>query len=227
MPFISLFGLILHFNSLTAQPSITLQKGRETGILAGLAAHSLINLKLESDKAISNIRYWKISGIDKTAPLYFSPKFARASDITFVSAGLLTLYGLSQNSPSNRNTSGMLLLQNLWLTYNITQTTKIFASRARPYASEKGFRPGKKDDAYSFFSGHTSLTACMAASHYFHDRTLPVKDRRPAITLGLSALSIGTGLLRIKAGKHFPTDVLAGAIIGTGVAYINTRLHAR
>jgi membrane-associated phospholipid phosphatase len=227
LPFISLFGLILHFNSLTAQPSITLQKGRETGILAGLAAHSLINLKLESDKAVSNIRYWKISGIDKTAPLYFSPKFARASDITSVSAGLLTLYGLSQNSPSNRNASGMLLMQNLWLTYNITHTTKILSSRARPYANEKGFRPGEKDDAYSFFSGHTSLTACMAASHYFHDRTLPMKDRRPAITLGLSALSIGTGLLRIKSGKHFPTDVLAGAIIGTGVAYLNTRLHAR
>lgn len=227
LPVFSLFGLILHSSIAVSQPIATLNKARETGIIAGLAVHSLVNMKLESNKAVGNIHYWKIQGIDKAAPLYFSPKIARASDITFTSASLLALYGIAQRQSPERSKATLLMTQNLWMTWNITQTTKIVAMRARPYANEAGFIIRKNDDAYSFFSGHTSLTACMAASHYFYDRTLPVNDRKPAVTLGLAALSIGTGILRIKAGKHFPTDVLAGAILGTGVAYLNTKLHAR
>jgi membrane-associated phospholipid phosphatase len=227
LPFFSLFGLILHSSSAVSQPTVTLNKARETGIIAGLAVHSLVNMKLESNKAVGNIHYWKIRGIDKAAPLYFSPKIARISDITFASAGLLALYGIAQRQSPERSKATLLMTQNLWLTWNITQTTKILAMRARPYANEAGFITRKNDDAYSFFSGHTSLTACMAASHYFYDRTLPVNDRKPAVTLGLAALSVSTGILRIKAGKHFPTDVLAGAILGTRVAYLNTKLHAR
>lgn len=227
LPFFSLFGLILHSSSAVSQPTVTLNKARETGIIAGLAVHSLVNMKLESNKAVGNIHYWKIRGIDKAAPLYFSPKIARISDITFASAGLLALYGIAQRQSPERSKATLLMTQNLWLTWNITQNTKILAMRARPYANEAGFITRKNDDAYSFFSGHTSLTACMAASHYFYDRTLPVNDRKPAVTLGLAALSVSTGILRIKAGKHFPTDVLAGAILGTGVAYLNTKLHAR
>jgi len=57
--------------------------------------------------------------------------------------------------------------------------------------------------------------------------SLPVKDRRPGISIGLNALSIGADILRIKAGIQFPTDVLAGVVLGTGVAYLNTKIHAR
>lgn len=224
---ILLFGLILHSNPVVSQPSVIISKGKEAGIFGGLAVHSFINLKLEEKISVNEIHYWKIRRIDRLAPLRFSSACAHTSDITFAATGLLALYSVSQRQTAERNTAGLLMTQNLWMTWNITQTTKMLARRARPYASESGFSVGKKDDAYSFFSGHTSLTACMAASHYFYDRSLAIKDRRPGITLGLTALSIGTGILRIKAGKHFPTDVLAGAILGTGVAYLNTKLHGR
>jgi membrane-associated phospholipid phosphatase len=224
---ICLIGIVLSNQTAFSQPTLTMKKGRETAIVAGLAAHSLVNLRISSLKHHNEINYWKIRGLDKAAPQFFSPRYARTSDITFASAGLLALYSISQNKSSERNNVGLLLVQNVWMTYNITQTVKTLSFRARPYACEPGFSPQKKDDAYSFFSGHTSLTACMAASHYFYDKRLPAVNRKPAITLGLSALAIGTGVLRIKAGKHFPTDVLAGAILGTGVAYLNTRWHAQ
>jgi membrane-associated phospholipid phosphatase len=222
-----LFGLILHSLPVISQSVLSLNKGKDAAIIGGLALHSFVNLKLEQKVSFNEINYWKIRGIDKTAPLYFRSSIARTSDLTFTATGLLALYGISQLQPAQSNTAAMLMAQNLWMTWNFTQTTKILALRARPYANEAGFAPRKKDDAYSFFSGHTSLTACMAASHYFYNRTLAPKDRKPGITIGLAALSIGTGILRIKAGKHFPTDVLAGAILGTGVAYLNTKLHAR
>ena len=227
LPLFTLFGLILHSLPVTSQASLNLNKTKEAAIFGGLTLHSFINFKLEEKVSLTKIHYWKIRGIDRLAPLRFNPAYARTSDIAFATTGLITLYGISQKQSTERNTAGLLLMQNMWMTWNITQTAKILVLRARPYSNEAGFAPHKKDDAYSFFSGHTSLTACMAASHYFHDRSLSVQDRKPPITLGLTALSIGTGILRIKAGKHFPTDVLAGAILGTGVAYLNTKLHAR
>lgn len=227
LPVFMLFGLILHSLPVISQSVLSLNKGKDAAIIGGLAIHSFINFKLEEKVSLTQIHYWKIRGIDRLAPLRFNPAYARTSDIAIATTGLIALYGISQKQSTERNTAGLLLMQNMWMTWNITQTTKILALRARPYTNEAGFAPRKKDDAYSFFSGHTSLTACMAASHYFHDRTLSVQDRKPAITMGLTALSIGTGILRIKAGKHFPTDVLAGAILGTGVAYLNTKLHVR
>jgi membrane-associated phospholipid phosphatase len=35
------------------------------------------------------------------------------------------------------------------------------------------------------------------------------------------------GGLRIAAGKHFPTDILAGAAVGSLVGYLVPRLHLR
>jgi hypothetical protein len=140
---IVLNGIILINHPGFSQGILDMKQGRETAIMAGLAAHSLVNLKIASGRQQNAIQYRKIRGLDKAAPHFFSPRYARTSDITFTSAGL------------------------------------------------------------------------------------PAADRKPAITLGLSALAIGTGVLRIKAGKHFPTDVLAGAILGTGVAYLNTRWHAQ
>ena len=33
---------------------------------------------------------------------------------------------------------------------------------------------------------------------------------------GAGAVAAATGVLRIRAGQHFPTDVMVGAVIGTG-----------
>ncbi len=39
----------------------------------------------------------------------------------------------------------------------------------------------------------------------------------------INATAIAT--LRVMAGKHFFSDVLVGAIIGSGIAYLTTELH--
>jgi membrane-associated phospholipid phosphatase len=42
-----------------------------------------------------------------------------------------------------------------------------------------------------------------------------------------AALSIGVAVLKIIAGYHFITDVVAGALVGAGVGTLVPLLHAR
>jgi len=34
------------------------------------------------------------------------------------------------------------------------------------------------------------------------------------------------GYLRVRAGKHFPTDVITGYIVGLGSAWLMHKMHA-
>ena len=43
-------------------------------------------------------------------------------------------------------------------------------------------------------------------------------------TLTLATL---TGIARVKAGVHYPTDVIAGAIAGSAIGYLVPRLHRK
>ncbi|MEM7675566.1 MAG: phosphatase PAP2 family protein [Myxococcota bacterium] len=63
---------------------------------------------------------------------------------------------------------------------------------------------------YGFPSGHAAI-AVAAATYLF--------ARRPSIGWGCAWLAAaGVALLRVSAGVHFYTDIVAGAALGTGIA---------
>jgi membrane-associated phospholipid phosphatase len=78
----------------------------------------------------------------------------------------------------------------------------------------------------SFFSGHTSISF---ASIVFLARTYaalhPDSRWKPVVwATGISTATL-VGILRILSGKHFPTDVLVGALVGSFIGFVIPKLH--
>jgi undecaprenyl-diphosphatase len=84
-------------------------------------------------------------------------------------------------------------------------------TRSRPFVTDPHllFMPFNVDPA-SFPSGHTLLATTIAASLYFSGY------RKVGAILMVCAVLVG--LSRIAAGVHYPTDILAGLIIGISIA---------
>jgi len=90
--------------------------------------------------------------------------------------------------------------------------TKRFTGRRRPCEIEPHcWATLLPPDQFSFPSGHTMMAFAVA---------VPLSMFYPAVAVGLlfCALSIATS--RILLGMHFLSDVIAGALIGTGLGYL-------
>ena len=87
---------------------------------------------------------------------------------------------------------------------------KQLTERARPFAVSSSISLGTAPlDKYSFPSGHTlhAVTFSLIAIHAY-----------PVLAWVLIPLTFLIALSRVVLGLHYPTDVMAGAIIGTTLA---------
>lgn len=105
----------------------------------------------------------------------------------------------------------------------IAGITKISVRRDRPYTYSRDprvqqFARTAKGNEHSFFSGHTSLAFAAATSSGFLNNAVSddVENRAALWAVG-GALASSTGVFRIRAGKHFPSDVIVGAGVGTAI----------
>ena len=169
---------------------------------------------------------WKVGLIDNAARTSYNGRTAHISDGmalgTAFAAGMVT-FAL----PKNQQTQYIqLAVQNVWIMANITQTVKMLALRNRPYTQVPGFVSTKTDDHFSFFSGHSAITATAATTAILmalNQPNIPTWGKAAAYTAG--GLALATAGLRIAAGKHYPSDVVTGILVGVAVAVINTKLH--
>ncbi|WP_394753802.1 phosphatase PAP2 family protein [Crenothrix sp.] len=90
--------------------------------------------------------------------------------------------------------------------------------RNRPQAALYNFQSFIiPSDQFSFPSGHTSAAFMMATlgSEFW-----------PVLTLPLYGWSVCVGFSRVLLGVHFPSDVVIGSAMGTGIAYLSVYLLA-
>jgi membrane-associated phospholipid phosphatase len=119
------------------------------------------------------------------------------------------------------------------ITRGTTSITKNLTNRARPYTYNNQFSYEDRTDEsskLSFFSGHTSASA--AYSFFF---AKVITDYHPNMKTGYkigvwsiaALLPASTAHHRVKAGNHYPTDVIAGYAVGALIGWLVPELHKR
>lgn len=122
-----------------------------------------------------------------------------------------------------------LLWETLSVTSMLTNTVKRAVRRPRPYVYDQSTDPRTRkanNATLSFFSGHTSSAFSMATAYsYLYTLDHPGSPLIAPLWLGTHGLAAATAVLRGVAGKHFWTDVLAGAAAGSTVGIAVPALH--
>lgn len=130
----------------------------------------------------------------------------------------VTLFTVSRvnNNYYDENSSALLTLSE-GLSIGITYGLKNIVKRKRPFENLSNVHyDGNKFllDYYSFPSGHSAISFSIATS-----LTLRYPDK-PVLITGVYLYSTLISFGRIYLGVHYPSDVLAGMIIGSGSAAI-------
>jgi len=128
------------------------------------------------------------------------------------------------------------------LALTLTDITKIAVRRPRPIdyincppvenAAKTGTVPNPSpgcsstDLGLSFFSGHAATVASIGATATYLAFVRAPGTPRPWITLGAAtALTAFVSYERVRAGMHFPTDVIAGSMAGAAIGVLVPHLH--
>lgn len=144
------------------------------------------------------------------------------------------LSGWREKSVQTGLVDAMLYAEASALTLAVTDIVKMAVRRPRPRAyidaelhkTDLNYSNTSTDSALSFFSGHSAMTASIGATATYLAFARAHNSWRPWLTLGLAtAVTTFVSVERVRAGKHFPTDVLAGAIVGAGIGVMVPHLH--
>jgi membrane-associated phospholipid phosphatase len=110
---------------------------------------------------------------------------------------------------------GLDNLQAQLFTSGITLLVKELTHRTRPEEGDgayKWYGPFKGHGNESFFSGHTSLSFCTATMIYLHSH------KKWWVGVMGYTIASGIGISRMQKQKHWASDVIVGAAVGTAVA---------
>lgn len=110
---------------------------------------------------------------------------------------------------------GTSVIEAVGLTYGL----KYAFDRQRPYDRYPGkVHPIDPEDSPSFPSGHTAAAFSLATS-------LSITYPKWYVIAPSAVWACGVGLARINQGVHYPSDVLTGAAIGVGCAFVNVYVN--
>ena len=122
-----------------------------------------------------------------------------------------------------------IYLESIGVTGTLVNVLKLATDRPRPYTHMSDppddvlAETQEADATMSFPSGHTGIEGAVT---FATASILVAHGARPApvyVTAGV--LTGAMGVLRVAAGKHYPTDVLMGAAIGAAVGLSVPALH--
>jgi membrane-associated phospholipid phosphatase len=144
------------------------------------------------------------------------------------------LSGMRERSVQTGLVDAIMYSETVALTLALTNVVKMAVRRPRPLAyvaakeheNDPNYSNTSTDSSLSFFSGHASMTGAIGATATYLAFARSPGTWRPWVTLTLATtVSTLVSVYRVRAGKHFPTDVLAGTFAGAGIGIVVPHLH--
>ncbi|HKW42104.1 MAG TPA: phosphatase PAP2 family protein [Gemmatimonadales bacterium] len=168
-----------------------------------------------------------LPGIDRAALHTFSGPAGTTS--TVLLAGVTAFAALAStvgvDGPQVRGHAVVFANALAW-TAATTEWLKVLAHRSRPvlYTAAAPAAASDRDNRRSFPSTHAAAAFSLATAYLVMARRerLPHRARNAVLLFGGAA---AVAALRVAAGQHFPTDVVAGATLGGGIGWLVARVH--
>jgi membrane-associated phospholipid phosphatase len=192
---------------------------------------------IDFDRNLSQFDPGEINKIDRLALGHWSTSADSISDMLLTSQVILPFVLDFVDVMSSDSSDGLegfakdslILVETLAVNYMAFNLAKFTIRRPRPYTYSLQYQPDQDHGtsaSLSFFSGHTSMAFSMATSYSFlFSKRHPDSPLVLPVWIGSHALAAATAGLRIQAGKHFWSDVVAGAVVGSLIGYLVPYLH--
>ena len=201
--------------------------------LAGLSATGLLlvqHKRVASEAELAALNRNEVPGIDRFSAGYYSAHAQTTGDVLCYGTLALVpvLLAFEPNVHGRYGQVAGLYVETMTTTAAIFTLTVGVVYRYRPYlyGPEGGSKRGGTIATDSFFGGHTAhaATATFFAVQVFHDFN-PGSRAQPYVWGAAAAVPAVVAYFRIRAGKHFLTDNLAGYAVGATVGMVVPRLH--
>lgn len=123
----------------------------------------------------------------------------------------------------------LLIAEAVVLAQAVAQVTKLLVARERPFVhwlepSQKPHTAQPSDNNLSFYSQHTDFAFALVLSGWTVARMRGLTWANLVLYVGLP-LATGVGYLRMAAGKHYLSDVLVGAALGSAFGVLVPAIH--
>jgi len=177
-----------------------------------------------------------VPGFERFACRLYSRTADDMSDRTPAAAGavpvLVSILSIRSSGDSWKRiliTECILYMESSALVLGLTRTAKEAFRRRRPYVYNPAVPAAKRssaDASRSMWSGHAAraFNAAVFAGYTFQE----YRPESPLVGyvwgFGLTCAA-ATAVLRVRAGRHFPSDVAAGAAVGSFLGWFVPRLH--
>ena len=205
--------------------------------LTHIYAYKLIRSKESIDSIkLVNLSDEKLPGIDKWALKQdpaFRHKAHKISDISLNATVVLPVF-LALDKKIRKEWFDILILYGE--THAINSSLYVISAglinRKRPILYSPGIPFEDKlsgDLRSSFFSGHVSSTACSSffMAKVYSDYHPELGNKKYLLYAASLIPPSIVGIYRIKAYKHFPTDVIAGTVVGAACGILIPHLHKK
>jgi len=171
-----------------------------------------------------------INFFDRGAAGNNSKKAKDVSDLILYSSFVVPFITYtSKKCRSNKGVIALMVLETGLINNGMTNMFKGTVNRYRPFNYNPDVELSEKLRASSnksYISGHTSHVAAFSfLSAKIITDLHPNMSHKKLVWGTAIAIPSVIGYLRIRAGKHFPTDTISGYIVGATVGYLIPTIH--